>query len=153
LASLVDDVARAGARQDEEASDEQSLDDLLHRQEQAAYPAGIASAVAAGQDGVRDLKAIRQFRDAWARRVVDKAIAQAVEDAPENAGPLNAHGLVIRAIMTMREISPAYLNRFVSSIDTLLWLEQLAGQFPAAEPKRPEGKVSGKRNAKARRQR
>jgi hypothetical protein len=32
--------------------------------------------------------------------------------------------LAIRSLSTMQDISPAYLNRFISYVDTLFWLEQ-----------------------------
>ena len=69
-----------------------------------------------------DLKAVRQFRDTWSRLSTDKQTRQSLEQAPQNAGPLNSHMLVLRSLALMREISPAYLNRFISYADTLLCL-------------------------------
>jgi len=71
-----------------------------------------------------ELKTIRYFRNTWSKLSVDRQVAQAIEQAPENAGPLNSHMLVLRSLALMRDISPDYLNRFMSYVDTLLWLDQ-----------------------------
>jgi hypothetical protein len=71
-----------------------------------------------------ELKTMRCFRNTWSKLSVDRQVAQAIEHAPENAGPLNSHMLVLRSLALMRDISPDYLNRFVSYVDTLLWLDQ-----------------------------
>ena len=78
----------------------------------------------AEQERPGELKSTRRFRDSLARANADKLLARAIEDAPDNPGPLNPEMLAIRSLTVMREISPAYLGRFVSYIDTLLWLEQ-----------------------------
>jgi hypothetical protein len=71
-----------------------------------------------------ELKSIRYFRDTWSKLSVDQQLAQALAQAPENAGPLNSHQLVLRAFQRMRDISPEYLHRFMSYVDALLWLDQ-----------------------------
>ena len=75
-----------------------------------------------------ELKSIRLFRDTWSKLCVEKQLAQANEQGPENAGPLNSHQLLLRAFSVMRDISPDYLNRFVSYVDTLLWLDQVVSK-------------------------
>jgi len=50
--------------------------------------------------------------------------SQAIERAAANAGPLNSHMLVLRALSSMRDLSPGYLKRFVVYADTLLRLEE-----------------------------
>jgi len=86
-------------------------------QEGAAGPAA-----ADGAHG--ELRSLRLFRNAWAQRSAERQASQAIERAPANAGPLNSHMLVLRALSSMRDLSPDYLNRFVSYADTLLRLEQ-----------------------------
>jgi len=71
-----------------------------------------------------ELKAIRNFRNTWSTLSVDKQLRQAIEQAPENAGPLNSHGLVLQSLALMRDISPDYLKRFMSYADSLLWLDR-----------------------------
>jgi hypothetical protein len=92
----------------------------------ALAPAAVAGpGVSAGRPvGPRaELKTMRYFRNTWSKLSVDKQVAQAIEQAPENAGPLNSHFLVLRALESMRDISPDYLNRFISYVDTLLCLD------------------------------
>lgn len=85
---------------------------------------GNSVAPAAEHRGPRaELKTMRYFRNTWSKLSVDKQVAQAIEQAPENAGPLNSHFLVLRALESMRDISPDYLNRFMSYVDTLLCLD------------------------------
>lgn len=71
-----------------------------------------------------ELKTVRYFRNTWSKLSVNRHVTKAIRQAPENAGPLNSHMLVLRSLALMRDISPDYLNRFVSYVDTLLWLDQ-----------------------------
>jgi hypothetical protein len=62
--------------------------------------------------------------------------------APQNAGPINSHMLVLRSLGLMRDASPDYLSRFMGYVDTLLFLEE-AGQgkrvpSKALAPSRPK---------------
>ncbi|SFC62886.1 Protein of unknown function [Polaromonas sp. OV174] len=91
-------------------------------------PNSVRTNVAASDAGIGsrlELKSIRYFRDTWSKLSVEKQLAQANEQGPENAGPLNSHQLLLRAFSVMRDISPDYLNRFVSYVDTLLWLDHV----------------------------
>lgn len=87
----------------------------------------------------RELRSAQRFRDTWSRICAEDEVTQAVEQGPENAGPLNSHRLVLRTLALMRDLSPDYLRRFLSHADTLLWLEQAQSQSrakpPAAKPK------------------
>jgi hypothetical protein len=82
-----------------------------------------------------DLKSAARFRETWARISAETEVDQAGRRAPENAGPLNAHNLVLRTLGLMRELSPDYLRRFLSHTESLLWLDQAYGQL-----KQPVGK-------------
>lgn len=84
-----------------------------------------------------ELKAIRHFRSTWAKLSVDKQVAQALQQAPKNAGPINSHMLVLRSLALMREISPDYLSRFMSYADTLLALDQDEKDKPVVTKKAP----------------
>jgi hypothetical protein len=70
---------------------------------------------------------IRQFRKQLGQISVQKKVSQAIAQAPQNAGPINSHMLVLRSLGIMRDVSPDYLNRFMNYVDTLLCLDQ-AGQ-------------------------
>lgn len=71
-----------------------------------------------------ELKTMRYFRNTWSKLSVEKQVTQALGQAPKNAGPINSHMLVVRSLALMREISPDYLNRYMSYVDTLLCLDQ-----------------------------
>ena len=75
-----------------------------------------------------ELKTLRYFRNTWSTLSADRHVTQAIEQGPENAGPINSHRLVLRSLALMRDISPDYLSRFVSYVDTLLWLDQADGR-------------------------
>ena len=75
-------------------------------------------------DSRAELKSVRQFRNTWSKLSANKQVTQALDQAPKNAGPINSHMLVLRSLALMRELSPDYLNRFVSYVDTLLCLDQ-----------------------------
>lgn len=79
-----------------------------------------------------ELKALRYFRSTWSRLSLDHQLSHAFAQAPENAGPLNSHYLVLQALKTMRDTGPAYLEQLVSYVDALLWLERAeSGRAPA----------------------
>ncbi|WP_342619385.1 DUF2894 domain-containing protein [Rhodoferax sp. GW822-FHT02A01] len=84
-----------------------------------------------------ELKSVRKFRKTWSRLSTDKQLRQALDQAPKNAGPINSHMLVLRSLALMRDISPDYMNRFMSYADALLCLEQSEKTtLPAAKPRR-----------------
>lgn len=89
-----------------------------------------------------EMKSVRRFSEVWSRIAAEQQVSQAVARGPENAGPLNSHRLMLRALRLMKGLSPDYLQRFLSQMDTLLWLEQASRKTAA-----PEGK-SGKRATK-----
>ena len=66
---------------------------------------------------------VRQFRRQLRQISVHKQVSKAIAQAPHNAGPINSHMLVLRALGLMRDISPDYLNRFMTHVDTLLCLQ------------------------------
>ncbi len=77
---------------------------------------------------------IQQFKKQLSQISVQKQVTQALAQAPQNAGPINSHMLVLRSLGLMREISPDYLNRFMGYIDTLLCLDEAA--LAKASPKK-----------------
>ena len=98
-----------------------------------------------------ELKTLAYFRSTWAKLGVDQRLNQSLAKVPENAGPLNSHGLALRSLKLMRDISPHYLHRFMSHLDTLLWLDQVDdGGVPAP---REAARGDGDRKPKAVRRR
>lgn len=100
-----------------------SLGDLVRYIEEHALP-NCDGAIDGGVGLRPELKTTRYFRNTWSKLSVEKQVMQALEQAPKNAGPINAHMLVLRSLALMREISPDYLNRFTSYADTLVCLDQ-----------------------------
>ena len=84
---------------------------------------------------------IQQFRQQLGKIRVQKQVSQAIAQAPQNAGPINSHMLVLRSLGLMRDISPDYLNRFMVYIDTLLCLDE-AGQGKAGSKKMATSKAA-----------
>ena len=75
----------------------------------------------------------------------ESQVRQALDQAPENAGPLNSANLVHRALILMSEDAPGYLTAFMDYVDTLARLESMdlpsnasvkAVDAAAAAPKR-----------------
>jgi hypothetical protein len=81
-----------------------------------------------------ELKSVRHFRQAWKRLNAEQRLAQSRAALPQNAGPLNSQHLVHKALQQMRQLSPAYFERFVAQVDGLMWLEQALGEAAAREP-------------------
>lgn len=84
-----------------------------------------------------ELKSAHYFRNTWSRLSAETHVTQALGKAPKNAGPINSHMVALRSLALMRDISPDYLSRFMSYIDTLLCLDQGdKATLPVAKPPR-----------------
>lgn len=120
-----------------------SLGALVRQLEQ--HSSENADAHLNGNAGSRpELKTLRNFRNTWSKLSVDKQVAQVLEQAPKNAGPINSHMLVLRSLALMRDISPDYLNRFMSYADTLLCLDQCEKEKPGNPKKHPAARAAKK---------
>lgn len=78
-----------------------------------------------------ELKSVTYFRSTWSKLLTEQQLTQTLAKAPENAGPMNSQHLVLRTLQVMRDLSPDYLQGFMSYIDTLIWLEQRSAPKPA----------------------
>jgi hypothetical protein len=76
-----------------------------------------------------ELKSVQRFRNTWSKLSANKQVTHALDQGPKNAGPINSHMLMLRSLTLMRDISPDYLTRFVSYVDTLLCLDQADKQI------------------------
>ena len=98
-----------------------------------------------------ELKSLSYFRSTWSRLSLDRQLSDAFAQAPENAGPLNSHHLVLQALGQMRDISPEYLRQFMSYVDALLWLDQADGsRIPARNNAARKNAGRGEREKKRR---
>lgn len=102
------------------------LEQTLRQQELDLVDAFSSQADQGYEDRSRhqELKAARRFHSAMVKLNADKVVTQALEEVPEAAGPLNPQRLATQSLAVMRDLSPHYLSRFVSYIDTLFWLEE-----------------------------
>jgi hypothetical protein len=93
-----------------------------------------------------ELKSAQYFRDTWSKISAGKQVTQALEQAPRNAGPINSHRVALASLALMRDISPDYLNRFMSYADSLLRLDQSSSETKASvkDPAKAK-KASGQR--------
>ena len=119
------------------------LEPALAQAPQHAPAQAVASPPTGPAAPALELKTIRESRDTWARLSVDKQLALAMKKAPQNAGPINSHMLVLRSLAKMQAMSPDYLNRMVSYVDTLLCLDPGEVLVPAKK-KKPAAAKSGK---------
>ena len=89
-----------------------------------------------------EFSVMRRFRESLVQRNSERRVEQAIKKGPENPGPLNAQALVIRSLSLMRDLSPAYANRLVSYMETLIWLEQAGAALATAK-----SRASGRRKS------
>lgn len=128
VASLTARIIAGQAEPDSDNLQTQAFENFLRTQESevlGALATGENDSPGAVAVNLGELKSVRRFRESKAKLDADRLVTRAIEECPENAGPLNPQKLVIRSLSAMRTLSPHYLNRFVSYIDTLLWLEQV----------------------------
>jgi hypothetical protein len=98
--------------------------ELHHRARSGGEAPLLGEVLAPAQQGAPlGLASVRRMGAVWARMATGQRVAQALEQGPENAGPLNSHRLMLRTLVLMQQLSPDYLHRFLSQADTLLWLE------------------------------
>ncbi|MFC5429920.1 DUF2894 domain-containing protein [Paraburkholderia denitrificans] len=88
------------------------------------------------------------FRRTWATVRTESQLRQSLVQVPQNAGPLNSSSLVHRALSLMRELSPGYLQHFLSYVDALSWMEQ-PGIADAAASKEPTRTASGRKSTRS----
>ncbi len=81
-------------------------------------------------------RTLQFFKRTWSRLSADQRLAQSRATLPDNAGPLNSHHLVHRALTLMQSLSPEYLEHFVGYVDALQWLEQANEAGASAPPRR-----------------
>jgi len=98
-----------------------------------APPASPAPSVAKASTWRGESPRVQQFRQTLSKLSVQKQVSHAIAQAPQNAGPINSHMLVLRSLGLMRELSPDYLNRFMAYVDTLLCLEEAGKAKPLAK--------------------
>ncbi|HGL5386120.1 DUF2894 domain-containing protein [Burkholderia orbicola] len=144
LATLIDGFAKRVARDDDaEAPREtvQAATSVPARGALAALVEGFARDAQADRRGL-DPELIDYFRTMWSKVRTEQQYRQSLDQVPRNAGPLNSNSLVHRSLATMRDLSPEYLQQFLSYVDALAWLEDLAGGGTQPEKEAPRAKAA-----------
>jgi hypothetical protein len=91
------------------------------------------------------LPALDEFRRIWSGIRTESQLRQTLEQVPANAGPLNSGALVHRSVALMREVSPGYLQCFLSYVDVLSGMEQLNDHGALSGPGTPRTASGRKR--------
>ncbi len=91
-----------------------------------------------------ELPLLDEFRALWSRFSADRQVRQSQEQVHKNAGPLNSNQLVHRALSLMRELSPGYLQQFLSYTDALMWMEQMTAVSAPAAKEAPRASAARK---------
>jgi len=80
--------------------------------------------------GQIELQSMKHYREAMKYHNIDQLVNRAINEGPENPGPLNPQMLAIKSLSQMRDCSAQYSRRFATYIDTLLWLEKAGNKLP-----------------------
>ncbi len=144
-------LQQLGARLEARA-DRGSLSELIRRLDRPSTDTSTRNP-ASTPGAPRELKALRESKASWTRLRIDRQLQQSQASIPANPGPLNSLLLVLRALQTMQEISPSYLQHFIAHLETLSWLDRAAvGNVvsPAKAAPADGGKKRGARRGKSR---
>jgi hypothetical protein len=116
------------------------LDDIANRAANRVDDLATTDATP-GTAALPTLEALDEFRNIWSEVRIESQIRQSLEQVPADAGPLNSGSLVHRSLTLMHELSPGYLQHFLSYIDTLSWMEQMndGGALSAKDAARTAG--------------
>ena len=82
-----------------------------------------------------ELKAFAPLRETLAALASARLLEREQRRKPADSGPLNPQMLALRSLESMRELSPAYLDKFVSYLDALFWLEKAAAGYSPPKPR------------------
>ncbi|MDN7863186.1 DUF2894 domain-containing protein [Burkholderia multivorans] len=150
LAALADEYAQLVARTPAPAAPDapQAHAAPAHASSRGAL-AGLVERLARDAQADRrgiDPELVDYFRAAWAKVRTEQQYRQSLDQVPRNAGPLNSNSLVHRSLSTMRELSPAYLQQFLSYVDALACLEDLVGA--GAQPDKEAARTKTTKPAK-----
>lgn len=121
MASL--DASHAGPARDNPRQPARNAFATLHERLTADTASPKAQAATTALDELHRASATARARS---------QVRQALDSAPQDAGPLNSTLLVHRALTLMRDVSPDYLQAFMGYVDTLAWLDGMAADTPPA---------------------
>jgi len=122
LAALLEDL-ESRSQTPGESSLRMPMSARLQEQENAVLRMMAAETRDATAPPAAELRSAQFFRELRQQRAAQDRLSRALMEAPEESGPLNPQKLVVRSMLAMGELSPGYLARFVSYVDTIFWLE------------------------------
>jgi hypothetical protein len=141
LATLIEGYAEVVARAEEAGASNDAAPVASSRGALSALVDRLARDAQADRRGL-DPELVDYFRTMWSKVRTEQQYRQSLDQVPRNAGPLNSNSLVHRSLATMRALSPEYLQQFLSYVDALAWLEDLAGGGAQPEKEAPRAKVA-----------
>jgi len=112
----------------------------------AGAPCPLAELVAQLQAGP-ELRNVTAHRRTWGQLRVQRRMAEVSAPVPEHLGPLNSQVLVSRALQQLQGLSPDYLQRLLTQLDTLAALAPLQAAAEAEKPARPAPRPAAKKAA------
>ncbi|MFM2403841.1 MAG: hypothetical protein RL223_1721 [Pseudomonadota bacterium] len=83
------------------------------------------------------LRTATVFARRFDRLRLDQRLDRARAAAPQKAGPLNSHALVLQALQTLQQRAPEHLQHFLAQVDALAALEQLLAEAADGTPATP----------------
>jgi len=107
----------------------------------------LADSMTARQNPALAPDMLDYFRKTWTGLRTENQLHQSLVQVPQNAGPLNSNSLVHRSLSLMRELSPGYLQHFLTYVDALSWMDRMNGSEVAAS-KETARTVSGKKGTR-----
>lgn len=123
LAPLLEALKRE--RQTPQAAPLSKLDRQLQEQNSKLLGEPQAEPQQENSDAVvTGLRAANRFQQYQLKHAKHRKVRIALEQRPENPGPLNPHMLAVKILNEIQAVSPAYLDRFVSYVDALNALQQ-----------------------------
>lgn len=90
-----------------------------------------------------ELRNVQAHRRTWSALRLSRRMAEVSAPVPEHLGPLNSQVLVARALQQLQALSPDYLQRLLTGLDTLAALAP--PQAAADKPARPAAKKTAAR--------
>ncbi|MBW8847999.1 MAG: DUF2894 domain-containing protein [Burkholderiales bacterium] len=146
---VLEALARRAAAQPAGALRERLVQALLRRAQAepsapptaptANAPSPLTELVAYLQAGAGpELRNVQAHRRTWSALRLSRRMAEVSAPVPDHLGPLNSQALVSRALQQLQGLSPDYLQRLLSQLDTLAALAPLlAIEGPADKALRP----------------
>lgn len=117
----------------------------LPTKQAANAPSLLTALVAQLQATGPELRNVQAHSRTWSALRLTRRMAEVSAPVPEHLGPLNSQVLVTRALQQLQGLSPDYLQRLLTQLDTLAALVPLQAAAEAEKPARPAAKKTAAR--------